>query len=162
MDLLDEGEADDRSKVFDIELLAERLIAAIDWAQAKSLPIGLFGASTGSAAALVAAAQRPTLVRAVVSRGGRPDLAWNTLPQVQAPTLLLVGERDPEVLQLNRSARRRLAGSSEIRLVPNATHLFAEPGALERVASLAAEWFGDHLADSSPHHEWDERMFVDR
>lgn len=163
MDLLDESEAEDRSKVFDIDLLAERLVAAADWTAAQQAgPIGLFGASTGSAAALVAAAERPELVRAVVSRGGRPDLAWNALPRVKAPTLLIVGECDAEVLLLNRSARRRLTCASELRIVPNATHLFEEPGTLERVASLAAEWFGDHLASLSPRQEESDCMFADR
>ena len=165
LDLLDETEADDRAKVFDIDLLASRMVAAIDWAssedQAKMLPIGLFGASTGSAAALVAAAQRPDVVRAVVSRGGRPDLAWKILPDVQAPTLLIVGERDAEVRQLNRGARRRLGGPSELRVVPTATHLFEEPGTLQRVAVLAAEWFLDHLVTGVP-RESAPRSFVDR
>jgi len=149
MDLLDETEAEDRGKVSDIELLAERVLIALDWLaeqpEWRHLPIGLFGASTGAAAALCAAARRPDLVRAVVSRGGRPDLAWQELPQVTAPTLLLVGGRDVEVLQLNRSALRRLAGVNELQVIPDATHLFQEPGTLQKVASRARQWFREHL-----------------
>jgi len=121
----------------------------------------LFGASTGAAAALRAAAHRPAVVKAVVSRGGRPDLAWTDLPQVAAPTLLIVGERDMEVLQLNRSAARHLGGTHELHVVPDATHLFEEPGALSRVAALAQRWFSKHLA-SRPSFESLEHGFVDR
>jgi putative phosphoribosyl transferase len=135
---------------FDIGLLARRLTGIIDWMTEQpmldSLPLGLFGASTGAAAALLAAAARPRRVRAVVSRGGRPDLAGDQLTGVSAPTLLIVGGRDPEVLDLNKAAARRLSGVHELWVVPGATHLFAEPGTLEQVASAAAEWFDRHLA----------------
>jgi putative phosphoribosyl transferase len=130
---------------FDITLLAGRLICAVNWigdqAEAKSLPIGLFGASTGAAAALVAAAQRPGAVSAVVSRGGRPDLAGAALPTVTAPTLLIVGENDPEVLDLNKQAQRALRCESKLEIIPGASHLFEEPGALDQVARLAGDWF---------------------
>jgi putative phosphoribosyl transferase len=130
---------------FDIALLATRLICALDWignrAEARGLAVGLFGASTGAAAALVAAARRPAVVRAVVSRGGRPDLAAGALPSVQAPTLLIVGENDAEVLALNRQAQQALRCVNELEIVPGATHLFEEPGALDKVAQLARDWF---------------------
>jgi putative phosphoribosyl transferase len=135
---------------FDIALLAGRLAGIIEWLGARPEtahhPVGLFGASTGAAAALVTAAQHPTTVRAVVSRGGRPDLAGDALARVQAPTLLIVGERDPEVLRLNEQAAAVLGGLGQIRVVPRATHLFPEPGALEQVSGWAAEWFAHHLA----------------
>lgn len=135
---------------FDIELLAERLMRATAWARAEAataaLPLGYFGASTGAAAALVAAARLPTAVQAVVSRGGRPDLAGDALTQVRAPTLLIVGGRDSEVIQLNRAAYAELAGEARVEVVPGAGHLFVEPGALERVAELARDWFLRHLA----------------
>ena len=134
---------------FDIELLATRLTGAIDWLVhqplTKDLPIGLFGASTGAAAALVAAADR-TEVQAVVSRGGRPDLAGDALPRVRAPTLLIVGEWDETVIELNREAMARMHTTVRLEIVPRATHLFEEPGALERVAELASDWFVTHLA----------------
>ena len=135
---------------FDIDLLARRLVGVIDWVDgavpASSLPIGLFGASTGAAAALVAAAERPQAVRAVVSRGGRPDLAGPALPLVAVPTLLIVGSADPHVLTLNRQALELLgAREKQLVVVPAATHLFEEPGALEQVARLAAEWFCGYL-----------------
>jgi putative phosphoribosyl transferase len=149
MDLLTDQEAALRAKVFDIDLLADRLICAIDWAGSQpglaALPIALFGASTGAAAALEAASQRPRRVAAVISRGGRPDLALDVLGQVTAPTLLIVGGRDEEVLQLNRVALERLAGFASLRIVPGATHLFEEPGALEEVARLAVAWCDRHL-----------------
>lgn len=128
---------------FDIGLLARRLAGAVDWLSARTsdLPLGLFGASTGAAAALTAAADRPELVRAVVSRGGRPDLAGEALPRTRVPVLLLVGGRDGVVLQLNREAADRLGGPWRLLVVPKATHLFEEPGALEEVASAAAAWF---------------------
>ena len=130
---------------FDIELLAGRLTELVDWAgqdsRLKSLPVGLFGASTGAAAALVAAARRPQRIRAVVSRGGRPDLARQSLAFVVAPTLLLVGGLDTEVLALNQWARRQLHGRSELEVIPGASHLFEEPGTLELVATCAAKWF---------------------
>jgi dienelactone hydrolase len=135
---------------FDIDLLAERLAAIIDWLadrpETGRLPLGLFGASTGAAAALRAAAARPRQVRAVVSRGGRPDLAGSRLSAVTAPTLLIVGELDRQVLELNQDASTRLAGVSSLWIVPNASHLFEEPGALDEVAGAAVEWFDRHLA----------------
>jgi len=129
---------------FDIGLLAERLLAATD-AEQSGLPLGYFGASTGAAAALVAAAERPKRVGAVVSRGGRPDLAGEALGRVLAPTLLIVGGDDRLVLELNREAMEQLGAERELEIVPGATHLFEEPGALERVAELARDWFTRHL-----------------
>jgi putative phosphoribosyl transferase len=144
-DLLTEAEADNRRNVFDIPLLAQRLGHAIDFLSAHvetgALPLGLFGASTGAAAALVAAAQRPDQIGAVVSRGGRPDLAGDALPLVCAPTLLIVGGADTEVLTLNRNAARQMTCACELAVVPHATHLFEEPGTLEQVQELAASWF---------------------
>jgi putative phosphoribosyl transferase len=135
---------------FDIGLLAGRLVAAVDWLgerpETRDLPVGLFGASTGGGAALVATAERPEEVGAVVSRGGRPDLAGEALARVRAPTLLLVGEADGPVIALNRQALERLTGEKELRLIPGAGHLFEEPGTLEQVARLAADWFHRHLA----------------
>ena len=129
---------------FDIQRLAERVVAAIDWAGEQralaALPIGCFGASTGAAAALTAAAARPARVRAVISRGGRPDLAGDTLPRVEAPTLLIVGGHDEPVIELNEAARSRLRARAQTTIVPGATHLFEERGALEKVAKLALEW----------------------
>lgn len=134
---------------FDIPLLAERLAGAVRWlGEAKEtahLPVGLFGASTGAAAALVAAAELPERVVAVVSRGGRPDLAGDALPRVQAPTLLVVGGFDAQVIELNREAMARMSAPVELRIVEGASHLFEEPGKLDRVAELAAEWFRRHL-----------------
>jgi dienelactone hydrolase len=134
---------------FDIGLLAERLGAATDWLRAdprtRRLAIGYFGASTGGGAALVAAADRPEDVAAVVSRGGRPDLAGAALPRVQAPTLLIVGGRDEPVIAMNREALARLRCEKRMEIVPGATHLFEEPGTLEEVARLAREWFDRHL-----------------
>ncbi len=147
-DLLTEPEAADRANVFDIPLLAERLVAATDLMRrseiTSSLPIGYFGASTGAAAALVAAAQRGD-VAAIVSRGGRPDLAGAALANVRAPTLLIVGGADTDVLALNRSALGRLRCEAKLEVVPGATHLFEEPGTLESVVRLAQEWFLGHL-----------------
>ena len=145
---------------FDVGPLAERVTGAIDWLaldaavgdlppRVRQLPVGTFGASTGAAAALIAAAERPDRVRAVVSRGGRPDLAGGALHRVTAPTLLIVGGRDTEVLRLNERARVALAGESRLEVVPGAGHLFEEPGALERVAGLAREWFLRHLAPAA-------------
>lgn len=138
---------------FDIELLSARLLSAVDWAtssgETQGLPVALFGASTGAAAALVAAAARTATVRAVVSRGGRPDLAGPFLARVCAPVLLIVGGRDSPVIQVNREAAGRLACPHEIAIVPGATHLFEEPGALEEVAALATRWFVDHLAPAA-------------
>ena len=134
---------------FDIELLAERLVGATDWLtrfpDTKHLRIGYFGASTGAAAALVAAAVRPDVVSAVVSRGGRPDLAGAALMHVRAPTLLIVGGNDGQVLQLNRAALAELRCEKQLMIVPGATHLFEEPGALDEVARLARDWFHRHL-----------------
>ena len=144
-DLLAPGEDDRR---FDIDLLSERLLQVVDQIGGEEptadLPVGLFGASTGAAAALRTAAARPG-VRAVVSRGGRPDLAGDALSQVTSPTLLIVGGKDPEVQRLNEEASQRLTGPNEVRIVPGATHLFEEPGALESVAEMAATWFTTHL-----------------
>jgi putative phosphoribosyl transferase len=136
---------------FDIPLLAGRVVAAIDWAGAhptlSPLPVGLFGASTGAAAALMAAAKRPDVVRAVVSRGGRPDLAEAAYDVVITPTLLIVGGRDDVVIELNQKAFARLRNPKELQIVPGATHLFEEPGALDQVARLARDWFVRHLAN---------------
>jgi len=134
---------------FDTDLLARRVEAAVVWVgedpAVAHLPVGAFGASTGAAGALLAAAHRPDRVRAVVSRGGRPDLAEPHLPEVRAPTLLIVGGRDRAVLAWNREALARLGGPGRLEVVPGATHLFEEPGALDEVARLAAEWFAAHL-----------------
>ncbi|WP_284614772.1 dienelactone hydrolase family protein [Aquabacterium humicola] len=146
-DLLTPDEADDRRNVFDIGLLAGRVGEAIDEVRRlhPDRPLGLFGASTGAAAALVAAAQRPQQVQAVVSRGGRPDLAGELLAEVRAPTLLIVGGADADVLALNRQALARLGGEKRLEVVPRATHLFEEAGTLEQVSRLAAQWFVDRL-----------------
>jgi pimeloyl-ACP methyl ester carboxylesterase len=134
---------------FDIDLLAERLVDTTDWLtqfpDTKHLRIGYFGASTGAAAALAAAAVRPDAVYAIVSRGGRPDMAGAALVHVRAPTLLIVGERDEQVVQLNREALARLRCEKRLIIVPGATHLFEEPGALDEVARLARDWFQRHL-----------------
>jgi putative phosphoribosyl transferase len=152
-DLLTEPEAADRANVFDIPLLAERLIAASDWAREfepiRSLPIDYFGASTGAAAALVAAAQRGGDIAAIVSRGGRPDLAGAALADVKAPTMLIVGGADTEVLALNRAALKRLRCEAKLEIVPGATHLFEEPGTLESVVTLARDWFLGHLVTTA-------------
>jgi dienelactone hydrolase len=135
---------------FDIRLLAERIVVIADWVSEHGsisrLPVGLFGASTGAAAALVAAAERPQVVQAVVSRGGRPDLAGEALARVHQPTLLIVGGRDEVVIDLNRQAMQYLAGEVRLEIVPGATHLFEEPGALEEVARLARDWFIRYLS----------------
>lgn len=134
---------------FDIGLLARRLIAATDWlkenAETRKLGISYFGASTGSAAALIAAVERPDIVAAIVSRGGRPDLAEKVLPRVKAPTLLIVGGHDFPVIKMNQAALAELNVEKKLAIVPGATHLFEEPGALEEVARLAANWFSSHL-----------------
>ncbi len=153
-DLLTPAEADDRTNVFDIELLADRLAGATGWLggllQVGTLPVAFFGASTGAAAALVAAARLRTGVTAVVSRGGRPDLAGPELERVLAPTLLIVGGADTAVLELNREAARLLRCENRIEVVPGATHLFEEPGKLERVAELAGGWFAEHFGSANP------------
>jgi dienelactone hydrolase len=145
---------------FDIGLLSKRVIGAIDWLAAgptagdlppdiQDLPTGCFGASTGAAAALVAAADRPHRVAAVVSRSGRPDLAGDALARVSAPTLLIVGSRDPEVIQLNRRAQADLGGVSRLEIVPGAGHMFEEPGTLERASVLTRDWFQEYLVVSA-------------
>ena len=156
LDLLTTAEEaiDDRTRElrFDIEFLAERLLAAMRWLSSESatraLPIGLFGASTGAGAALVAAAREPTRVSGVVSRGGRPDLAGSALPNVMAPTLLIVGSRDEPVIELNERAKARMTAPVELVIVRRATHLFEEPGTLEEVARLSKDWFVRHLRGS--------------
>jgi putative phosphoribosyl transferase len=153
-DLLSPEEEGDRANVFDIPLLAGRLGAATAWLrdeeEAGALPIGFFGASTGAGAALWAAAEPDSPVRAIVSRGGRPDLARARLDAVRAPTLLIVGGHDEAVLEMNRDAARHLSCEHRIEVVPGATHLFEEPGALEAVAELATRWFLEHLAETRP------------
>ena len=148
-DLLTESEAADRANVFDIGLLAERLFLATEWVRQQTelrrSRIGYFGASTGAAAALVAATIKDNDVGAIVSRGGRPDLAGDALPRVNAPTLLIVGGDDDVVLELNRAALARLRCQKKLEIVPGATHLFEEPGTLEQVTALARGWFRDHL-----------------
>ncbi|MEV5573922.1 dienelactone hydrolase family protein [Spirillospora sp. NPDC052269] len=149
-DLLTKQEEADRANVFDIELLARRLVDTTVWLrdrpEMRGLRVGYFGASTGAAAALWAAAEPDAGVAAVVSRGGRPDLATARLPRVTAPTLLIIGGRDEVVLELNQQAQSLLRCENRLAVVPDATHLFEESGALETVAGLAREWFIDHLA----------------
>jgi len=148
-DLLTPAEERDRANVFDIDLLARRLVDVTRWLRtaddAAGLPVGYFGASTGAGAALCAAADPAVDIVAVVSRGGRPDLAGESLADVTAPTLLIVGGRDEAVLELNRQASAAMTAEARIAVVPGATHLFEEPGTLEQVAALAREWFLDHL-----------------
>ena len=154
LDLLtpQEEAVDDRTAEyrFDIARLGPRVSAAADWAATRSdigrLPIGCFGASTGAAAALIAAAERPASIAAVVSRGGRPDLAGRALARVEAPTLLIVGGYDEQVIELNRQAMRQMHAPVELEIVPGATHLFEEPGTLDQVADLAASWFTRYLS----------------
>jgi pimeloyl-ACP methyl ester carboxylesterase len=152
-DLLTPEEEADRANVFDIPLLADRLVDAVRWLEGETavakLPVGLFGASTGAAAALVAAAKLPRRISAVVSRGGRPDLAGDALERVEAPTLLIVGGADFGVIELNEQALARLHAPKAIEIVPDATHLFPEPGAMEAVIELAATWFERYLAAKS-------------
>jgi len=156
LDLLTEAEEQvdlrTRHLRFDIELLAARLIEATDWVHrepaTRGLSMGYFGASTGAAAALVAAAKRPSMIDAVVSRGGRPDLAGSALPRVLAPTLLIVGGDDHQVIKLNQEAFAKLRCEKHLAIVPGATHLFEEPGTLEQVSKLALDWFGQHLSES--------------
>lgn len=149
LDLLTEEEADDRRKVFDINLLADRLLLAKRWLEAepltRTLKIGYFGASTGAGAALQAAAREPSNVKAVVSRGGRPDLAEPYLPSVTAPTLLIVGGHDEPVIEMNQTAYDLLTCEKKLIIVPGATHLFEEPGTLEQVAEHAGRWFVRYL-----------------
>ena len=149
-DLLTPAEERNRANVFDIGLLASRLVDVTGWLASQpdiaSLPVGYFGASTGAGAALVAAADPRVKVGAVVSRGGRPDLAGRSLANVVAPTLLIVGGRDQVVLKLNRRAQAVIPGQCELTVVAGATHLFEEPGTLEQVAKLACDWFIDHLS----------------
>jgi len=143
-----------REHRFDLVLLARRLVDAIDWLShqelTKDLPVGLFGASTGAGAALIAAARRPDRVEAVVSRGGRPDLAGDSLPAVRAPTLLIVGGNDEQVIALNRAAMTHMRGVVRLEIVPGATHLFEERGALDVVADLARRWLTEYLAPPIP------------
>jgi putative phosphoribosyl transferase len=148
---LEEEEIDVRTRHlrFDIGMLAQRLVGATDWLKRESdtrnLRVGYFGASTGAGAALVAAAERPEEIDAIVSRGGRPDLAGKALARVRAPTLLIVGGNDAPVIEMNREAIGQMNVEKELEIVPGATHLFEEPGALEEVARLAADWFVRHL-----------------
>ena len=148
-DLLTEKEDRIYENRFDIDLLTQRLQLATEWvkqqAATRHLAIGYFGASTGAAAALKAAAALGSVIRAVVSRGGRPDLALDDIPRVQAPTLLIVGGNDDVVIELNRKAYRELRAEKELKIIPGATHLFEEPGTLEQVATAAARWFAHHL-----------------
>jgi putative phosphoribosyl transferase len=148
-DLLTPTEANEHGNVFDIDLLSDRLEAAVRWAMARQetagLPVGLFGASTGAAAALVVSARLSPGIAAVVSRGGRPDLAGAVLEQVTGPTLLVVGGEDPVVVEVNREALLLLRSKKRLEVIPGAGHLFEEPGALERVAELAADWFLRHF-----------------
>jgi len=161
MDLLtvEEERIDNQTRElrFDIDLLAARLSASVKWTTAqgllKDLPVGLFGASTGAAAALVAAADHPDEVKAVVSRGGRPDLAGERLARVKAPTMLIVGGHDDAVLALNEQAKARMPGEVTLKIVPRATHLFEEPGALAQVAEFAAAWFWGTLRTSATARE---------
>ena len=154
VDLLGEQEAMDRRKVFDIDLLADRLLACARWSSkqsaTKALLPGYFGASTGAGTALQAAAREPASVKAVVSRGGRPDLAMSYLPRVQAPTLLIVGGDDYPVIAMNEAAFAKLQCIKKLVIVPGATHLFEEPGTLEKVAQLARDWFVTHFLSQAP------------
>lgn len=149
LDLLTEEESFDKKNVFDINLLAQRLNEAKAWildTQGESLDIGLFGASTGAAAAIIAAARDPENLYALVSRGGRPDLAGPYLGDIRIPSLFIVGARDYGVIELNKEAYRELGCEKSLKLVPDATHLFEEPGALENVAAMAVKWFDQHWA----------------
>jgi putative phosphoribosyl transferase len=153
LDLLTpEEEAEDERTTehrFNIPLLGRRVVGAVEWTRERSdlrrLPVAVFGASTGAAAALIAAAARPAIVGAVISRGGRPDLAEDALPRVLSPTLLIVGGDDTPVIEMNRDAMRRMHAHVELEIVPHATHLFEEPGALEQVSALAADWCRRYL-----------------
>jgi putative phosphoribosyl transferase len=158
LDLLtrDEEAVDERTAEhrFNIPLLGERVVGTVDWVQTRSdlrdAPLAFFGASTGAAAALIAAAERPEVTRAVISRGGRPDLADRSLARVEAPTLLIVGGDDTPVIEMNRDAMRQMHAPVSLEIIPGATHLFEEPGALEQVARLAADWCRRHLKASRP------------
>lgn len=149
LDLLTEEEADDRRKVFDIDLLADRLLLAKSWVETgqrtRGLPSGYFGASTGAGAALQAAAREPANIKAIVSRGGRPDLAEPYLPSVTAPTLLIVGGHDEPVIEMNQTAYDFLTCEKKLIIIPGATHLFEEPGTLEQVAEQAGKWLRQYL-----------------
>lgn len=149
VDLLTESEDQDYQNRFNIELLTNRLIQLVKWvknqAQIKHLPIGLFGASTGAAAALKCAANMPNDIKTIVSRGGRPDLAAEVLNNIKSPTLLIVGENDPDVINLNKQSYLSLTCIKKLEIVPGATHLFEEPGTLEKVSLLAAKWFKDYI-----------------
>ena len=153
IDLLTREEEEDRRNVFDIDLLADRVLMASAWLRQHTgtnrLPLGYFGASTGAGAALQAAARASFRIGAIVSRGGRPDLAERFLPEVSAPTLLLVGGEDQPVIEMNRHAYRLLRCSKQLTIIPGATHLFEEPGTLEQVAEQALKWFQQHLAHSA-------------
>lgn len=158
MDLLMPGEEEDRRNVFDIDLLADRVLVTSAWLRedprTTQLPLGYFGASTGAGAALQAAARAPFEIGAIVSRGGRPDLAERYLPQVTAPTLLLVGGEDYPVIEMNQQAYRLLRCPKQLSIIPGATHLFEEPGTLEQVAEQASKWFHEyltHLPNPKPH-----------
>ena len=154
LDLLTPDEAEDRRKIFDIDLLADRIMWTKAWLEqeisTKGLSIGYFGASTGAGAALQAAARNPSSILAVVSRGGRPDLAASYLPSVRAPTLLIVGGDDEPVIEMNRAAYRLLSCPKRLVTVPGASHLFEEPGTLEQVADHARLWFQQHVHPASP------------
>jgi putative phosphoribosyl transferase len=153
IDLLTREEEEDRRNVFDIDLLADRVLMASAWLREHTgtnrLPLGYFGASTGAGAALQAAARASFRIGAIVSRGGRPDLAEQFLPQVTAPTLLLIGGEDQPVIEMNRHAYRLLRCSKQLTIIPGATHLFEEPGTLEQVAEHALKWFQQHLVHSA-------------
>lgn len=161
-DLLTDEEEPSRAHVFDIALLAGRLLEVTEWVRGiphlNAVPLGYFGASTGAAAALRAAAADRAGIGAVVSRGGRPDLAGDALDTITVPTLLIVGGEDRSVLELNQSARARIPGAAEVAVVPAATHLFSEPGALERAAELARDYFVDQLISSEDgRRDWGQR-----
>jgi dienelactone hydrolase len=164
LDLLTPHETADRRSVFDIDLLASRLMCATDWIEgqpgAQGLPVGYFGASTGAGAALLAAAQRPDIA-AVVSRGGRPDLAGDALAAVRAPTLLIVGSLDAPVVILNREARARMRTKTELAIVPGAGHLFEEPGSLDEAVRHARNWFLIHFTDAAERETRHERPPAD-
>jgi len=151
-DLLTLEESSDRRNVFDMALLAARVEEAIDWARGdqriSSLPIGLFGASTGAGAAIIAAAAKPSDVAAIVSRGGRPDLAGSALKRLTAPTLLIVGGEDRDVITLNEAARQRMSCETSLVIVPGASHLFEESGTLDQALDAAASWFESHLREA--------------